>query len=162
MAHTDPNAHGALPGPGHEPTDVDLTGAGRFILVMVALLAAIFGLIYVVSIRWDRAVAESQPPPSPVAVRNGDRLPPLPRLQTTPYVDLRSFRESEDEVLRTYAWVDKEKGIVRLPIARALEIVAERGLPPAGPAPAEAAPGAGTATPEATDPARGGTPPPGR
>jgi hypothetical protein len=146
MAHTDPKAHGTPPGVGHEQTDVDLSGANRFIIIMVVLLAVSFGFVYFVFTKWRGDYLASQPQPSPVAARAGDRLPPLPRLQTTPYVDLKAFQASEDEVLTTYAWVDKEKGVVRLPIDEAIALVAERGLPPAGPAPDKApAPDAGAA-----------------
>lgn len=153
MAHTDPHAHGTPPGTGHEQTDVDLSGANRFIVITVVFLAVSFGFIYVVFTNWRSDFLAAQPPPSPVAARAGDRLPPLPRLQTTPYVDLRAFRASEDEVLTTYAWVDREKGVVRIPVARAIELLAERGLPAATPAPAPAqaetaaAPAAPAATP---------------
>lgn len=140
MAHTDPHDPATPAGLGHETRDVDLSGAYRFVLVMVVFLAMTFAFVYFVFTKWRGDVAAGRPQPSPVAVRDGDRLPPLPRLQTTPYVDLKAFKASEDEVLTTYAWVDKEKGVVRLPIARAIELVAQRGLPAAGPAPAAATP----------------------
>lgn len=141
MAHTDP--HGAVekgeaPGyaTGHETRDVNLTGARRVMLVMIAFLALVFAFIWGVYVKWRGDAADAQPPASPVAVRDGDRLPPLPRLQTVPYADLQTFKASEDQVLTQYAWVDREQGVVRIPIARAIELVAERGLPPAGAAPA--------------------------
>lgn len=140
MAHTDPHDHGTPPVTGHEHADVDLSGANRFILIMAAFLAVTFAFIYFVFTKWEGDFRAGQPQPSPVAARDGDRLPPLPRLQTTPYADLKAFTASEDEVLTTYAWVDKEKGVVRLPIAKAIELVAERGLPAAGPAPADTVP----------------------
>ena len=148
MAHTDPHDHATPAGLGHETRDVDLSGAYRFVLVMLVFLAMTFAFVYFVFTKWRGDAVTGRPQPSPVAVRDGDRLPPLPRLQTTPYVDLKAFKASEDEVLTTYAWVDKEKGVVRLPIARAIELLAQRGLPAAGPAPAEAsAPAPMAATP---------------
>ena len=47
-------------------------------------------------------------------------------MQTSP-VDLAAVREQEDEVLDSYGWVDKGAGVVRIPIERALELVAKRG-----------------------------------
>lgn len=143
MAHTDPQ-HSGL---NHEPTDVDLSGANRFIVITAVFLAASFAFIYFVFTKWERDFRAAQPQPSPVAAREGDRLPPLPRLQTTPYVDLKAFKASEAQVLTTYAWVDKEKGVVRLPIQRAIDLVAERGMPAFAPAPAEAAPAVTGASP---------------
>ena len=51
-------------------------------------------------------------------------VPPEPRLQVTPVQDLASIRKTENETLNSYGWVDREKGMVRIPISRAMEIVA--------------------------------------
>jgi len=67
------------------------------------------------------------PPASPVVK---DRpLPPTPRLQTAPYDDLTRMRATEEEKLNSYGWVDRRSGTVRIPIERAIELTAERGLP---------------------------------
>ena len=52
-----------------------------------------------------------------------------PRLQTTPSSDLEILRAREKERLNSYGWVDEAQGVVRIPIERAMDIVAERGLP---------------------------------
>ena len=62
-------------------------------------------------------------------------LPPTPRLQITPARDLKDTREQEHELLSSYGWVEKDKGIVRIPIDRAMDLLAERGLPPGKPEP---------------------------
>jgi hypothetical protein len=56
-------------------------------------------------------------------------LPPEPRLQTDPHGDLLRLRESEDQTLTTYGWVDRNAGIVRIPIEQAMKLTVERGLP---------------------------------
>jgi hypothetical protein len=56
-------------------------------------------------------------------------VPPPPRLQTYPFTDLKSYRRQESELLDRYGWVDRNAGIVRIPIERAIELTAERGLP---------------------------------
>ena len=65
-------------------------------------------------------------------------LPPRPRLQTYPFTDITALRTEERKLLDEYAWVDKNAGVVRIPIERAIEVLAERGLPH------RAAPPAGT------------------
>jgi len=50
-------------------------------------------------------------------------------LEVRPVQELRAFREAEDERLSTYGWVDQSKGVVHIPIERAIDIVAQRGLP---------------------------------
>ena len=54
---------------------------------------------------------------------------PQPQLQTTPSMDLRTVRAAEEETLKSYGWVDKSNGVVRVPIERAMELLARRGLP---------------------------------
>jgi len=52
---------------------------------------------------------------------------PAPQLQRTPLSDLELLHQKEQAQLQGYAWVDKEQGIVRIPIERAMQIVAARG-----------------------------------
>jgi hypothetical protein len=54
---------------------------------------------------------------------------PEPRLQRTPGPDLKAFRAQEDKVLDSYGWIDQSKGVVRIPIDRAIAVLAARGLP---------------------------------
>jgi len=42
---------------------------------------------------------------------------------------MRSYADSQDQLLDTYGWIDRQHGIVRLPIDRAMELLLERGLP---------------------------------
>jgi hypothetical protein len=56
-------------------------------------------------------------------------LPPAPRLQVDPAVDLNQVRESQNEMLNSYGWADKATGKVRVPIDRAMELLIERKLP---------------------------------
>jgi hypothetical protein len=62
-------------------------------------------------------------------------LPPTPRLQITPFTDLKDTREQEHDLLSTYGWADKDKGVVHIPIDRAMDLLAARGLPPGKPEP---------------------------
>lgn len=54
---------------------------------------------------------------------------PSPRLQIRPAGDLAALHHEETRLLTTYGWVDGKKGVVRIPIERAMQILAERGLP---------------------------------
>ena len=56
-------------------------------------------------------------------------LPPEPRLQADPHADLLRLRSAEDSVLNSYGWVNRDSGLVRIPVARAMELLAEKGLP---------------------------------
>jgi hypothetical protein len=52
-----------------------------------------------------------------------------PVLQAAPAQELEALRKAEDRVLNQYRWIDKSQGVVRIPIERAMDLVAERGLP---------------------------------
>ena len=67
------------------------------------------------------------------------RTPPEPRLEPDPLAPGRRMRAEENAMLATYGWVDRDRGLVRLPIDRAMELLVERGLPPSKPMPAPAA-----------------------
>ena len=54
---------------------------------------------------------------------------PAPNLQVNPPDDLVSFRARENAELNGYGWVDRTNGVVHIPIARAVELIAQRGLP---------------------------------
>src|SRR6266516_4014855 len=68
--------------------------------------------------------------------------------------NLKTAREDAEKALNSYAWIDKNKGVVRIPISRAMELtvaeLAQKKPAPAGPiatpaaetSPAAAAPAA--------------------
>jgi hypothetical protein len=152
MAHTDPHGgHG--PGHGgpirHETTDANLVGVEKLIVFVVVFLAIVTGAMWLTfRFFYAREAAQDVKPPV-VANRQGDRLPPLPRLQTTPYADLAKFRQAETASVSNYAWTDKGNGLVQVPVARAMELIAEKGLPTFVPV---AAPGAGAEAPASISP----------
>jgi len=69
-------------------------------------------------------------------------LPPPPRLQTNAAQELAAMRAQEEAVLRSYGWIDREHGVIRVPIDVAMQLTLQRGLPvrssapPATPKPA--------------------------
>ncbi len=55
---------------------------------------------------------------------------PQPRLQIDDgNQEIADLHAKEDLLLENYSWVDKSQGKVRIPIERAMELVAEQGLP---------------------------------
>ena len=55
-----------------------------------------------------------------------------PRLQRDDVQEMREQLYGEEAKLQSYGWVDKDSGETRIPIERAMEIVAARGLPTRG------------------------------
>jgi hypothetical protein len=54
-------------------------------------------------------------------------LQPNPLDQRTAEEDIATLRSHEEELLNNYGWVDREAGIVRIPIDQAIELLAEDG-----------------------------------
>ena len=107
----------------HETSDANIRrlaefGAGILALVLTAMLA--MWLLF-------RYLAGQQEPEAPAPLAEIQEPPPAPRLQVTPKTDLDQMRASERETLESYGWVDRPGGVVRIPIERAMELVAERG-----------------------------------
>ena len=70
----------------------------------------------------------------PQSVRNDTLQPPLPlypepRLQPRPAADMRAFHAQEMRQLNGTGWVDKDQGIVHIPIDDAMRAVAHDGVP---------------------------------
>lgn len=111
-------------GSGHETRDVafrPIVAAAVGLAVLVVVAAA--GMDRLFDHYAAREAAESEPE-SPLAARLGTRLPPEPRLQSAPIKDLDELRAAENEILTSYGWVDRERGVVRIPIERAIELLA--------------------------------------
>jgi len=60
--------------------------------------------------------------------RSSAKAFPAPQLQLAPRQDLAEFRAREDRILHSYGWIDQTGGVVRIPISRAMELLAARGL----------------------------------
>lgn len=105
----------------HEPHDVP----ARPLLVATGVLAVVLLLVaggQLVLLRWfqHRAAVRA----APVAPLAEARTPREPRLLADPRGALLELRAEEDALLNGYGWVNREAGIVRIPIARAIEILA--------------------------------------
>lgn len=104
-----------------------LVGAAILGLTVVA-----FGGMWWLLGTLERAQARQSPPANPLAGSYGPTEPPAPRLQVRPLDDLLALRAEEQQYLSTYGWVDREQGIARIPIERAMELLAERSRRGAG------------------------------
>jgi hypothetical protein len=51
-----------------------------------------------------------------------------PGLQVDPGADLARYQKKEQDLLSSYAWVDRRAGVVRIPIDRAMALVMQRGV----------------------------------
>jgi hypothetical protein len=119
----------------------DLTARGVFIF----LTSLAIGGVLVLFVVWglyqfmDARQRSHQPPQSPLVkqVESDTRIVspdeitkfPQPRLERNERVEINDFRLKEEQTLNSYGWVDEKAGVVRIPIERAMQLLAQRGLP---------------------------------
>jgi hypothetical protein len=113
----------------HEHRDVNVFALGKFAIGLVIVTVFCIGLVlglfnYLLSREGGQPVSRMEAP----AV-DARQLPPEPRLEETPALDLQEMRAAENKLQSTYGWLDQANGIVRLPIDRAMDLVVQRGLP---------------------------------
>lgn len=113
----------------YEESDVDIGAIFKTGTGLIILAAAIHVVVWLAFVSFDGREAANPRIRYPLAVGQELRLPPAPRLQVTPRQDLRDLRAREDQALNSYQWVDRSGGIVRIPIAEAMKLTVERGLP---------------------------------
>lgn len=96
-------------------------GVGLFIILFATIV------LMVKLFKYFTTSQQLGPPASPFA--NTRALPPQPRLQVEPREDLKLLRETQEQMLHNYGWVDQKAGVVRIPIERAMNLIVQRGLP---------------------------------
>jgi hypothetical protein len=138
---------------GYEVTDVSVQGimvflVGLFVSVGVFFVLC-FGLGKVINYslakrdgppnKWNANTAqgagklknmESAPAAQQQELKQLTQTFPTPRLQTDDgNQDVVNLHEREDLLLDHYSWVDDSHTKIRVPIERAMELIAQRGLP---------------------------------
>ena len=115
------------PGSGnYERTDAAFKPLAMLALALIALVVVVGFAMKLLFHALDPIDADARQAVHALDVQSA---PPAPNLQAQPPVDLAEFRARQEQILTTYAWIDRDKGVVRIPIERAIDLVAERGLP---------------------------------
>lgn len=135
---------------GYEQTDVKVTGIVVF-LTALAIFVAVAGILSwgigkVINARMNKEDGPNIKWTKTADVRELGNLPsspelqnkvaeiakgfPTPRLQTDDgNQDIADLHAREDLLLENYSWVDRSQGKVRIPIERAMQLIAKQGLP---------------------------------
>lgn len=112
---------------GHEKSMVELKPILGFGIILMVVTAFSFLLVWFMLDLLQMNQTRKDVPLSVLA--NPDPIPPAPRLQVSSGQDLKMTRRTEEVVLKSYRWVNKEAGIVGIPVEQAINILAEKGLP---------------------------------
>ena len=136
---------------GYEVTDVSVSGIAVFLVGLFISVGVFFVFCFGMGKVINNALIKRDGPPDkwhagqkPEEFSNMQSNPageqkelqqltqsfPTPRLQTDNGAqDLVDLHQREDLLLDHYSWVNESQGQVRIPIQRAMELVAQRGLP---------------------------------
>jgi hypothetical protein len=128
----------------HERSDVNVRALLWTVVIIVVFAAVTHLLLWGLFKQFAKhARNEVRPPMTAIARPAGANVPQEPRLQpfptaerpgrvvpppygNTPETDMEDMRRSADEQLHNVGWVNREKGIVRLPIDVAKELIVQR------------------------------------
>lgn len=145
---------------GFEVTDVSVQGIVVFLTGLFISVGVFFVFCFGMGILINNGIKKSDGPPnkwnaSPVEQAGKLKIMesnpagqqqelhqltqtfPTPRLETDDgNQDLADLHERESLYLDHYSWADRSQGKVRIPIERAMQLIAQRGLPVASQQPA--------------------------
>ncbi len=111
----------------YERRDMSVRLIGTFLAGLIVTVIVVLLLMGWLFDYFQAREAQRDLPPSPLA--EARQVPSGPILQVAPRQDLKAMRIEEDALLHSYGWVDQKTGIVRIPIDRAMKLLAQRGLP---------------------------------
>jgi hypothetical protein len=121
-----------------EKEDLSPGGVIYFMVGLVVVVVAIYVIVngmYHFLDNYERTHQAAmspmmKPKPDTRVVTPEDPLAfPQPRLETDERTQLTDYIQKQDQKLLTYDWIDKDSGTVRIPIDRAMDLIAQRGLP---------------------------------
>ncbi len=109
------------------------------------LISLLVGGVIVYFVVWgmyrfmDARIKEHEPPANPlvqqtetdtrIVAPDETKKFPEPRLEKNERLEINDFRLNEEQRLNSYGWVDQKAGTVHIPIDRAMELLAQQGLP---------------------------------
>ncbi len=114
---------------GHETEDADTRRLAFIIGFMGVSVAVVIGAMVLLLRTIDHARVANEP--HFTTEQKAALTPPLPHLQAAPFEDIAQLHAYENDLLTHYAWLDKAHTRARIPIDRAMALVAGHTLDPA-------------------------------
>jgi hypothetical protein len=127
------------PEEGYERQDLTAHAVFAFLISLIVGGVVVYFIIWGLYHFMDARQRLRQPAQSPLVkqVETDTRIVspdeilkfPQPRLERNERIEINDFRLKEEQTLNSYGWVDEKAGVVRIPIERAMQLVAQHGLP---------------------------------
>jgi hypothetical protein len=112
---------------GYERADANVRSIRVFIIAL--FLFCVFSLLLMLGLFRFLYQTGQADMPAPTPMEAQRVLPPAPRLQVNTTTDIKEMHRKEADTLESYGWVDRNAGVVRIPVSRAMDLILERGLP---------------------------------
>ena len=112
----------------YETSDANAKRLG-FIGALIVITAIILPfLLWGLYGHFEETAANGSPVPESVSKQKFDTAQ-SPPLEPHPIANYEKFRQTENEKLNNYGWIDKQNGVVHIPIEQAMKILINKGLP---------------------------------
>ncbi|HWE49151.1 MAG TPA: hypothetical protein VG273_05160 [Bryobacteraceae bacterium] len=126
----DKKPHGHESEVAFERKDVNVFQISAFgIGLLLAVIVSVFAMWAMFDFFYHREDEKNANNPAALMLNERPKLPPEPRLQSEPKLELKDMKADEETILNSYGWLDPNKGTVRIPIDLAIDLVAKKGLP---------------------------------
>jgi hypothetical protein len=142
IKHVNSNGHG-----DYERRDITVAGVVYFLIGLAVAIVLVYFIANGIFSVLNKHFEAEQAPVSPLVTNSPTdtrHIPPAygndyekylkesfpaPQLEVNERTELNGERLREEDTLSTYGWVDQNAGVVRIPIDRAMDLLAQRGLP---------------------------------
>jgi hypothetical protein len=113
------------PEENYEHSDANVSGILKSGLWLAVIIFVVF-----VAMRWTfSTMGKMTPMGAPASpFENAREMPPAPRLQVDPQMELHNYCAGQVQSLTTYEWKDTQAGIVQIPVDRAIDLMVEHPL----------------------------------
>ena len=118
------NHAGHAPDSGHETTDVPARPLAQVAIAIAVLVLGSFLAMFILFRIFNYYQPLFDDPPHSLAATRQETTGP--RIQIDPPRQKFDLRETEEQILSTYGWVNKDVGLARIPVNRAMELLAEK------------------------------------
>jgi hypothetical protein len=113
---------------GHESDSLGVRGLLLSAAALIAMAAVALFMVAIVMKGFSRQEKQLQSLAAPRFAGDTGEYP-SPRIQTGPTAELTKMKAEDLGLLGEYGWIDHKAGIARIPVERAIDILAKSGLP---------------------------------